>query len=424
MSARSIVSFATGSTRPLRARHCSASTRDQAEIRSSRSSLPACSIRVPTRLGRLPVPQALDELVRARLSGLPASTRKALALASALGRRRSCPGAGGRGRRDSGAGNRRAGDRARGRLDSLHASASRVGSLRGPGRGQGARPPTDRAHRRGSAPARPSSRPVEARAGCRDRRRARRAPRGWRPSAVRRPSPPSSPSRRSGSPRRSAATDMRERWLRLGRITPPESGRAPGRSRPRSWPRPRTARCAPTPWSSLPSSRASAAPSHCSRRHWTRRATRPALQSEIYCRLAWATRFQEGFVRALEHARAALELAEGLDDDMLRARAQVVQAILGWIVGDADAQELPARADDFANALGGERLVQEATFAVVNTFASSSRERRGSHLARARVPRLVRARRAAERPRPVGPLVDRVLGWAVDARGRARRSGA
>jgi DNA-binding CsgD family transcriptional regulator len=102
-------------------------------------------------------------------------------------------------------------------------------------------------------------------------------------------------------------------------------------------------------------------------------AARPALQSFIHCRLAWATRFRNGYVRALEHARAALELAEELDDDLLRGRAHVVQAILGWIVGDPEAPQLPSRAHDFATALGGERLVQEATFAVVNTLASSLR---------------------------------------------------
>jgi DNA-binding CsgD family transcriptional regulator len=100
---------------------------------------------------------------------------------------------------------------------------------------------------------------------------------------------------------------------------------------------------------------------------------RPALQSVIHCRLAWATRFRNGYVHALEHARAALELAEDLDDDVLRRRAQVVQAMLGWIVGDAEAPQLPARAHDFATAVGGEQLVQEATLAFVNTLASSFR---------------------------------------------------
>ena len=102
-------------------------------------------------------------------------------------------------------------------------------------------------------------------------------------------------------------------------------------------------------------------------------ASRPALQSVIHCRLAWATRFRKGYVRALEHARVAFELADELDDHVLRARAQTVEAILGWMVGEADAPPLPSRPHDFATAIGGAQLVQEATLAVVNTFAPSSR---------------------------------------------------
>jgi DNA-binding CsgD family transcriptional regulator len=78
-------------------------------------------------------------------------------------------------------------------------------------------------------------------------------------------------------------------------------------------------------------------------------------------------------VQALEHARAAFALAEAVDDDALRERARAMQAILGWIVGDAGAPELPTRPTDFAAAVGGEQLVQEATLAVVNTLASSPR---------------------------------------------------
>jgi DNA-binding CsgD family transcriptional regulator len=104
--------------------------------------------------------------------------------------------------------------------------------------------------------------------------------------------------------------------------------------------------------------------------------TRPALRCVIHCRLAWATRFRTGYVRALEHARAALELADHLDDDLLRGRAQIVQAILGAIVGDPQAAQLPgpqllARAHEFAAAIGGEQLVQEATLAIMNTLATS-----------------------------------------------------
>jgi DNA-binding CsgD family transcriptional regulator len=98
-------------------------------------------------------------------------------------------------------------------------------------------------------------------------------------------------------------------------------------------------------------------------------ASSPALQSMIHCRLAWAKR-EEGS----EHARAALELAEELDDDVLRARAGSVQAILGWFVGVAEeSDDLPARAADFPRAVGGDQLVREATLAIVNTFAPSSK---------------------------------------------------
>ena len=98
-------------------------------------------------------------------------------------------------------------------------------------------------------------------------------------------------------------------------------------------------------------------------------ASNPALQSIVHCRLAWARR-EEGSV----HARAALELAEQLDDDVLRARARAVQVILGWFAGDAEASDdLPARAREFPSAVGGDQLVREATLAVVNTFAPSSK---------------------------------------------------
>jgi DNA-binding CsgD family transcriptional regulator len=95
-----------------------------------------------------------------------------------------------------------------------------------------------------------------------------------------------------------------------------------------------------------------------------------ALQSAIHCRLAWVTRFRSEF----DYAGAALELAEQLDDDELRARALAVQAILGWFKGSAEApDDLPALAQHLPGALGSERLVQEATQAIVNTFAPSSK---------------------------------------------------
>ena len=98
--------------------------------------------------------------------------------------------------------------------------------------------------------------------------------------------------------------------------------------------------------------------------------SRPALQFAVHCRLAWAERFIEGF----DHARAALALADEIDDDVLRARARAVLAILSWFAGKDKAPEnLSARTHDFAAAVGGEHLVREATLAVVNTLAPSSK---------------------------------------------------
>ena len=99
-------------------------------------------------------------------------------------------------------------------------------------------------------------------------------------------------------------------------------------------------------------------------------ASRPALQSVIHCRLAWAKRFKTG----VEHARTALELAEELHDDVLRARAAAVQAVLGWFAGDGKAPgDLPTLTRNLPGALGGDRLVQEATQAIVNSFAPFSK---------------------------------------------------
>ena len=95
----------------------------------------------------------------------------------------------------------------------------------------------------------------------------------------------------------------------------------------------------------------------------------PALQSVIHCRLAWASPKP-----GLDHARAALELADELHDDVLRQRARAMQAMLAWFAGEGEApDDLPTRVRAFPGAVGGDLLVREATLAVVNTLAPSSK---------------------------------------------------
>ena len=96
--------------------------------------------------------------------------------------------------------------------------------------------------------------------------------------------------------------------------------------------------------------------------------SRPALQAEIHCRLAWTTRFKRGFVGALEHARTALELADDLDDDALRVGALEMLTFLGCAVGDAEAPAHAARAHELATAVGDPELLRQRTGAVVSAL--------------------------------------------------------
>ena len=107
--------------------------------------------------------------------------------------------------------------------------------------------------------------------------------------------------------------------------------------------------------------------------------SRPALQSVIQCRLAVAVRFEKGFDGALEHARVALELADDLDDDALRVRALAILTFFGCGVGDPDAPAHATRAYELATAAGDVELLEEATDALVKVLD----ERRDVDAARA-----------------------------------------
>jgi DNA-binding CsgD family transcriptional regulator len=87
----------------------------------------------------------------------------------------------------------------------------------------------------------------------------------------------------------------------------------------------------------------------------------PALQATVHSSLALATRFKKGFAGALGHARAALDLADDLDDDAMRVAALIALAFLGYSVGDADAPGHATRAYELATVVGDVGLLSKAT---------------------------------------------------------------
>jgi DNA-binding CsgD family transcriptional regulator len=88
-------------------------------------------------------------------------------------------------------------------------------------------------------------------------------------------------------------------------------------------------------------------------------SSRPELELLIRMRLAWATRFRNGFPAAMEDARGALPLAEGLDDPGLQIELLTVLAVLGSLVGDPKTSAYAVRAHDLAVAAGDARLLGE-----------------------------------------------------------------
>ena len=100
-------------------------------------------------------------------------------------------------------------------------------------------------------------------------------------------------------------------------------------------------------------------------------ATHPPLQALIQVRLGWAERFRKGFPAALDRTRAVLEVADDLDDDVLRFEALVNLNMLGGIVGDPQTPEYAARARALATAVADPRLLREANVLADGGFVVS-----------------------------------------------------
>ena len=103
--------------------------------------------------------------------------------------------------------------------------------------------------------------------------------------------------------------------------------------------------------------------------------SRPALQAVIQCRLAWSARFAKGFDGALGHARASLALADEVGDDRLRVEALGMMTFLGSAVGDPETPAYATRAHEIALGTGDVRLLRTARFALAETITSGERAR-------------------------------------------------
>lgn len=99
----------------------------------------------------------------------------------------------------------------------------------------------------------------------------------------------------------------------------------------------------------------------------------PDLQAAIHSRLAEAGRFTEGPTWAADHAGAALRIAEGLDDDALRANALSILARLRCERGDPRALELAEQAYRLASHLADPRQVRGAGWGVGDVLTLSGR---------------------------------------------------
>jgi DNA-binding CsgD family transcriptional regulator len=100
-------------------------------------------------------------------------------------------------------------------------------------------------------------------------------------------------------------------------------------------------------------------------------ASDPRLQALIQIRLAWAERFRKGFAAAYEDSRAALELADHLDDDLLRFEAIVQLDTLGGRVGDSEAPLYAEQARALATKAGDPRPFRAASLLVAGALADS-----------------------------------------------------
>jgi DNA-binding CsgD family transcriptional regulator len=95
-------------------------------------------------------------------------------------------------------------------------------------------------------------------------------------------------------------------------------------------------------------------------------SVRPEVRQLLEQKLALETRFFEGRAAAEEHARAALELAESLGDDAVRAVSLSVLALFRFIGGQPDARALAEEAMSLAGAAPDDARFVDTAFCLAH----------------------------------------------------------
>ena len=100
-----------------------------------------------------------------------------------------------------------------------------------------------------------------------------------------------------------------------------------------------------------------------------------ALEALLHWRLAYIGRLTKGMSWAQRHARVAVELADELDDDALRAGALSALAFLRFNSGDADAPREAEHAHELAVASGNAQQLQRAEYLLAHVLSLVRRHR-------------------------------------------------
>ncbi len=149
-----------------------------------------------------------------------------------------------------------------------------------------------------------------------------------------------------------------------------------------------------------------------------------ALCATLHQKLALSVRFREGMEPAEEHARAAVELAEEVGDDGLRAAALAGLALVRLNGGKAGSLRLAEQAAELA-ALSGEEPRAETDFTVAHVLLWSGELERARQLLEDLYAHWSRAGRAERRLRALVPLASRSSVWdGSSSRTRTRPSPA